>query len=89
MTLRSSLIEKEVDNRINVLTWADVMAAINALFQNEKDLIINALTSDRGSVRQVIAKQIRQTIRQAVITEVDGYIVAGSVPLTFLDKIIE
>jgi hypothetical protein len=89
MTLRASLIEKEIDNRINVLTWADFMAAVNALTTAEQNAVVAALSSNSGSVRQIILKQIKQTVRQTVANDVDAFIASGSVPVSFLRKVLE
>lgn len=89
MPIRAKLVDKELDNRIQTVTWADVLAAINALTVNEQNLIVDDIKSNSGGTRQIIVKQVRQTIKAAVQADVDGFIASGSIPVSFLNKVID
>jgi len=92
MAARLKMIEKELDNRMATIVWDDIAAAIAALSPLEKDLCVSDIKNIEGSagaLRQVVSKQVRQNIRSAVVSDVDGYIASGSVPVAFINKILD
>jgi hypothetical protein len=88
MAYRATIIEKEVGNRLALITGTDVIDAVNALSNAEMGQLIADLkaATASGSVRDTLLKQIKQTLRTAVAAEVDGYIAAGAIPVSFLTK---
>jgi hypothetical protein len=88
MAARAKLIESETDNRMALITIDQVVTVINGLNNADKKLIITDILNNDGNARTVLSAQLRKLIKAQVAIEVDGYIAAGNIPVSFLDKII-
>jgi|CXWL01.1.fsa_nt_gi hypothetical protein len=89
MKARAKIIEIELNNKLKSITWDDFINVISALTPNEREIIISDLKEDNKGMRQVIIKNIMETLRDSVETEIDGYIETGSIPISVLKKIFE
>lgn len=89
MSTYNKIIENEIENCLDQITWDDVLTAIAALNNNEQELIISDIKGNNGSARQVLFKQIKQIIRTKVKSQVDKYVSDGSMPIDFIYRAIK